>query len=392
MLRGFEPYTALVAKARQAVADPAAVVEFPYDWRLSIEYNAHLLADAAQRHLDAWRAHPRGSRQARLVLVAHSMGGLIASYFTHLLGGAGEVRAVVTLGTPFHGSVKAAMLLDSGRATPLPLPRARLRALAGGMPGLHDLLPTYRCVDEGESARRLTAADVAGLGGDAELAGQALERRARLLGAGGQAGWPELWPLVGVRQPTLQSVTLTGEGLRAARYSLRPSESGGVVRSDAGGDGTVYQDAACPAGLRPLFLPQSHGALAARAESIIHACTVIASRERGPWLAGDVQLGLEVPDVVTAGQEWEMIVRGTADPALVSVRVEELTAGRGLLPPTLRSRTDHLAGRLRLPRPGLFRIGVKTGGLSAITELVLATAEDPPSEGHIAHAGRAEEN
>ena len=187
VLRGIEPYSALLAGALQFVADPDAVREFPYDWRLSVEHNAAELARVADEHLTAWRAHPKGSREAGLVLVAHSMGGLVARYFTNVLGGGRDVRATVTLGTPFYGSANAVVLLSTGRGARLPLPRRRLRRLAKTMPGLYDLLPSYRCVEEGPSARRLTAGDVAGLAGDVaglggvrELAAQAFARRDRL--------------------------------------------------------------------------------------------------------------------------------------------------------------------------------------------------------------------
>ena len=85
-LQGLEPYTALTRATRAVVWDDAAVLEFPYDWRLPVSYNATLLADAARRHLEAWRQHPAyeagrvqrpGLPPPRLVLVAHYMGGLL---------------------------------------------------------------------------------------------------------------------------------------------------------------------------------------------------------------------------------------------------------------------------------------------------------------------------
>src|SRR5215475_2818401 len=165
-LAGVEPYVDLVEGVTGVVGDPAAVLEFGYDWRLPVQHHAARLAECANRHLDDWLAHPRheqaravrpDGRPGRLVLVAHSMGGL-------------GVRAVVTLGTPFEGAAKAAVILNSGRGGPVPLPRRRMRRLAATMPGVHELLPTYRSVDEGDGVRRLTPADVAGLGGDPDLA------------------------------------------------------------------------------------------------------------------------------------------------------------------------------------------------------------------------------
>ena len=74
VLRGFEPYTKLLAGIRRLSVHPDAVREFAYDWRLSTEHAAARLAETADDHLRAWRAHPHGSRDARLTLVAHSDG------------------------------------------------------------------------------------------------------------------------------------------------------------------------------------------------------------------------------------------------------------------------------------------------------------------------------
>jgi hypothetical protein len=66
------------------------------------------------------------------------MGGLLTRTLPNDL----DIRATVTLATPFDGAAKAALILNTGRGTPLLLPRERLRAMAKTLPGLHDLLPT----------------------------------------------------------------------------------------------------------------------------------------------------------------------------------------------------------------------------------------------------------
>jgi hypothetical protein len=37
--------------------------------------------------------------------------------------------------------------------------------MASALPGVHDLLPTYRCVNDGPAGHRLTEADAVGFGG-----------------------------------------------------------------------------------------------------------------------------------------------------------------------------------------------------------------------------------
>ena len=55
-LGGLEPYTTLLNRVRAESADPRAVSEFAYDWRLPVEHNAYLLADHCILQLRSWRS------------------------------------------------------------------------------------------------------------------------------------------------------------------------------------------------------------------------------------------------------------------------------------------------------------------------------------------------
>lgn len=68
---------ALVSKRGQA---PPNYLEFPYDWRLDNRQNATYLADFLAPRLNAWRRHS-GVQEARIIIFAHSMGGLLARYY-----------------------------------------------------------------------------------------------------------------------------------------------------------------------------------------------------------------------------------------------------------------------------------------------------------------------
>ncbi|MEU3657862.1 hypothetical protein AB0E67_34980 [Streptomyces sp. NPDC032161] len=373
VLRGFEPYTPLVAGIRRVMAHADAVAEFPYDWRLPVELNAKRLAVAAEKHLHAWRAHPSGSRQARLVLVAHSMGGLVARYFTHVLGGGAEVRTVITLGTPYYGAVKAVQILSTGRGAPLPLPRRRLRDLATSLPGLYDLLPSYRCVDGGASARRLVASDIAGIGADSALATSALDARERLLAA--TAG-PYTRPLVGVEQRTAQSLTFRDGIAEGLYYVCEEGDDGTLNRVDRRGDGTVYRDSAWLGGAEPVHLPQTHGAISQTAETLAHVRAILTERRLGPPL-GAAAVALEAPDVVAAGKPFDVAVDLQTDPAAVSLQVTSAQTTQVLGRPRLVQHDNTLTAQIAVPAPGLYRLAAKAGGFSPVTQLVLAArAED----------------
>jgi pimeloyl-ACP methyl ester carboxylesterase len=70
---------------------------FPYDWRLSNVVSAGMLAETASRELARWRKQTQNS-DAKLVLICHSMGGLIARWFLEVLGGREMTRQLVTIG------------------------------------------------------------------------------------------------------------------------------------------------------------------------------------------------------------------------------------------------------------------------------------------------------
>jgi hypothetical protein len=119
------------------------------------------------------------------------------------------VRTILTMGTPFEGSVKAAVLFNSGwldlfGRLPLRIPTEAVAALARTLPGLHDLLPTSRCLQADGDVVELTDADVEALGGDRELAEESLRFGRRMRGV----PLPEHRLVAGINQPTDTSLRI----------------------------------------------------------------------------------------------------------------------------------------------------------------------------------------
>lgn len=366
VLQGLEPYTQLVHRLG-ALTAAEAVLPFGYDWRLSIAHNAKALQKEALDHLDRWQRNPAGHPGARLVLVAHSMGGLVARWFTHVLGGAENVRMTITIGTPFHGSIKSAVLLSDGDGAPAPLPKRRLSAMARTMPGIYDLLPFYRCVDEGKSARYLEASDVANFGADADLAAEAMERHDRLqLGSGGG----ERRIIVGAMQPTLQSITLKSGEIVGHHYETRIQPDESLTRVNRMGDGTVSRGAAAAFGLGAHTVTQTHGALARSTESINQTIDMIIGDDLGPSLGGEVNVGLEVDDFVETGRASIIRISGVA-PAHVGITVRDTASGRQVAAPVARSIDGMAIAMMNFVHPGLYRVSATAGGSSAVSQQIL---------------------
>jgi pimeloyl-ACP methyl ester carboxylesterase len=85
--------------------------EFPYDWRRDNRVAAHRLAASCRDWLAARREqHP----DAQLVLLGHSMGGLVSRYYLEVLGGWRDTRRLITFGTPYRGSLNAVDFVANG--------------------------------------------------------------------------------------------------------------------------------------------------------------------------------------------------------------------------------------------------------------------------------------
>ncbi|MFJ8004060.1 esterase/lipase family protein [Streptomyces fagopyri] len=391
-LRGIEPYTKLVRDVESVTAHPDAVLSFPYDWRLPVEFNARLLAQAARNHLEQWRKHSahtaaRGQavdqREGQLVFIAHSMGGLV-THAALTLGGdnalSSDTRGVMTLGTPYRGSVVAASILNAIQGAPLPLPHTRLSALAAAMPGVHDLLPRFLSVEDGLEVRRLTPSDVAALGGDKDLARQSDNFFEQLF----RQPLPTHRPVVGISQDTHQSMQLSNGVVLPAEHCFRSHSDGELMRDDHGrprrfqvwGDGTVHRESASMT-RRTIPLALQHGTLAS---SKFARRTVLDFLLEDDHLGPDQApgaLGLHAPDYVVPGTDWQLRITGTDAPAGIDCTI---TAVEGTWSRTGRpsaSRDDALDVTLQVPDVGLYRITVEAPmSPTVLTQLVFAGPDD----------------
>ncbi|MGW7064085.1 lipase/acyltransferase domain-containing protein [Streptomyces sp. NPDC054904] len=386
-LAGSEPYTDLVETVGTSVADLAAVLEFAYDWRLPVAVNARLLAAAAREHLTSWRLHPAhdtarrhrvDEREARLVFVAHSMGGLVTRaalddrYDSDLRG---DTRGVITLGTPFHGAVKAAVILNTGRGTPVPLPHRRLRAICADMPGLHDLLPQYKSLRSNGDIRHLTPGDITSIGGNAELARNA----ARFHHSQKPIGLPDHRSVVGINQPTWQNLTIRDGQVEAHLDGARAHADGTFIRDNnknikffhVHGDGTVYKESAA---IAPAVttLPLQHGEVA-KARTALEAITEIIREDAhmGPPL-GEAGCGLTAPDLVEAGRPWKITLSGIDSLAGTTCLLTNLEDAKDHQKLTLSWDDGQARAVATVAAPSLYRISIRTPDDFTVTQLVMA--------------------
>ncbi|BBX47687.1 hypothetical protein GCM10009641_18850 [Mycobacterium cookii] len=206
-------------------------VLFPYDWRLSNRHNARQLQMCAESALDRWRDCAPQNRDAKIIFVCHSMGGLIARWYISKEGGAPHTRKMITLGTPYRGAIKAMSVLVDGPMPKLGRFGEHLHETVLSFPSVHQLLPSYACVNHGDReleylVDQTTSVLPSTLCRDAARFYQELED-AESEDVGNLA---RRHAIVGAKQPTTASAALIG-----GRYVF----SNLLGDSDVAGDGTV---------------------------------------------------------------------------------------------------------------------------------------------------------
>jgi pimeloyl-ACP methyl ester carboxylesterase len=367
MLSSMEPYQALDTRLKTVVLAPQAIRPFAYDWRKSIADAADALAPVARKHLSEWQARWRalsaerkkGLPEPGLTLVGHSMGGLVASYFAAFGDGGEKVSKVVTLGTPFGGSLNAVNVLATGKAFPLGAFADALRDAAQTLPGLYELLARWNCVVDCDGRRALTPADVGSIGASRELATAAAATIAKLDSAfeTGAEGRPPVRSLIGTRQPTLQTVSIK-DGV--------PTFFEAIDKIDERGDGTVFRAAAAPPGVDPAYLPQSHGALSKTNEAVEYVAAKLTERSLKEYQALE-GVGVRVPEIVIADQPFFIDILDGGPGLTCSLTDCE---NNQLVTVAVSKKYDGLVrAQFTVGKPGLFRIAVSAGGFSAVEKL-----------------------
>jgi len=294
---------------------------FPYDWRRDNRVAARKLARASHQWLKDWREQS-GNDDAKLILVGHSMGGLVSRYFLECLEGWKDTRALVTFGTPYRGSLNA---LD-GLANGLKKGPLDLSGLARQLTALYQLLPVYPCYDPG-NGQLVRVAEATGIPNmDPAMAAAALAFHREIEAAvesnqqlpAYQSGGYRIAPVVGIAQETYQSGRLDGKDVKM----LKTYEG-----KNLGGDGTVPRVSAIPIELsdrseQAMYAGSKHGSLQ-NTDSVIRQL-------KGVLTGFDLGLGdfrdagmvtLEVDDLYADGEPIQVRARPAAPDTPLSATI-----------------------------------------------------------------------
>ncbi len=297
---------------------PGNLIEFPYDWRLSNAVSGRRLAATAVPALDRWREYT-GNPDAKLMLIGHSMGGLVARWFLEVLGGWELTRWLITIGTPYQGAVNALETLANGVSKGLGPLRVNLSDLVRSFPSVYELLPTYPCFDPGNAELR-TLNEISGLGLDTAMLGSAIAFHARIADEAGshyETVVNKTVPIKGISQPTAQSARRGEEGIE----SLRAYKG-----EDKGGDATVPRPSAHPPEWLDettgpfVYASQRHATLQETEGVQTQLYGLLTTGTKGSFMGGE-QIGVEIPELLSVHELLEVDVTAEDDTLALSAIV-----------------------------------------------------------------------
>jgi pimeloyl-ACP methyl ester carboxylesterase len=146
----FPIYNDLIRALRHELSEradrPTPVFAFPYDWRMDVRSTATRLGDFIDEVIARTRLlrHYAKADDLAVDLVGHSMGGLVITEYLAQRGRRSRVGKVVTIGTPYLGSIEAIVKITTGMSLITgPEPREREREAARVTPALYQLFPSF---------------------------------------------------------------------------------------------------------------------------------------------------------------------------------------------------------------------------------------------------------
>lgn len=337
------------------VVDGQNWFDFPYDWRRDNRVAARHLAERAPGWLQAWRKRS-GNNDAKLVLVAHSMGGLVARHYLEVLGGWRDARTLITFGTPYRGSLNALDFLCNGFKKGIGPLGLDLTRLLRSLTSVYQLLPRYPVVDSG-SGPLTRVAETSNLPGvDPTRASAALTFH-HDIDAAIETRPPNSYaihPIVGIMQPTSQSARLEAGSVR-----MLPSFEG----LDSGGDGTVPRVSATPVELadqgREIYAPDQHGSLQNSIGSLTQLIGVLSARPTSNLRGGVSGFGLQIDEIFEIDEPIAATVTSDDPTPTVAATVVEVATGRPVLESELEVDGDGSYRALWPPlRSGDYRLTI----------------------------------
>lgn len=350
--------------------------EFPYDWRRDNVVAARRLAKASHEWLGNWR-QASGNKDARLILIAHSMGGLVSRYFLECMEGWKVTRRLITFGTPFWGSLNALNFLVNGYRKSLgPVNIVDLTELLRSLASVYQLLPVYPCYDPGDK-QLVVVARAKGIPNVSEARAQdafafhqriADSQKANQSDSDYSRRGYSIHTVAGIFQPTLQAARLvSGKVEFSSEYPGKQFD----------GDGTVPRPSAKPREYQkdPFFVVEIHGSLQNSRAALGQLAGVLTNEDFEASFAA-LKLQLQIEDSYSSAESVRIAARH--DPAEVNItvraKVQDIGTGKSVVDADMTRKPEGFHQLVVNPLPaGSYRVTVSSGSTS-VTDLFLVAA------------------
>lgn len=353
--------------------------EFPYDWRRDNRVAARQLSEKAGGWLKAWR-QSSGAQDAKLIIVGHSMGGLVARYYIECLEGWRGTRRLVTFGTPYSGSMNSLGTLVNGKKIKF----FDLTEMSRTLTALYQLLPTYSCYDGGDGKLvRVNEAQIPHLDAAKTAAAAAFHQEIRdavdknLADPAYADDRYDLRPVVGIEQPTAQSAVRDGERVKLLRRR---------GKEDAGGDGTVPRPSATPREFERLenaiYSPERHGSLQNDDDVLFQLTGILtaATFDPGNWRTAVPKIGLslDVEDTYAPSEPVSVRAKPQGDPggAIVAIAQNVETGEETERQQLVEGDEGWYTAELGPLPEGSYRITALGASVEPVTDLVTVLADE----------------
>jgi hypothetical protein len=339
------------------VRDGENFFKFPYDWRRDNRVAARKLANSTKAWLKAWR-ESSGNPDAKLILVAHSMGGLVSRYFLECLEGWKDTKALITFGTPYRGSLNAVDMLANGlKKGPFDLSK-----VAREFTAIYQLLPIFECYDAGDGnlVRIGETTGIPNVDAGKAAAALAFHREIEQAVASNQQlpnyqrGGYRIYPVVGIAQQTNLSARLDGDKVTMLK----------TYKGDAlGGDGTVPRVSAIPLELSKepsaSYAATQHGSLQNADAVLVNLTGVLSGLDLDLGIfRKTVTVALEVEDLYFVGEQVSVRARPSREIGLRAtlwhVGESSPVASIAMTP----VKDDWYGADFNPPRAGAYRVSV----------------------------------
>jgi len=319
---GYTALTDMLAKHYRLETEdgvPLNILEFPYDWRRRLASTAAAFEEFVTPRLRKWR---ESSPDARLILICHSMGGLVARYWAESTWGRSanqwdDVRAIITFGTPHRGSLNALRFLTEGIQIPI---FPDLTDMVRTLPGLYHLLPTFPSVQMDGAALTIPhSLTIPGL--EPRLAADALAFHTELetLAAQSPDPWNKIHTFLGSEQKTRLWASST-----AGAFTYYETPAPGASEFLNSGDGTVPQLSSIPTPGQyssETAIAELHGSLHINENNLVALRQRIDALQYG--ISAFAPEAAVIDDLIVRWEEW--FAQGTAVTAFVGTGTDSPT-------------------------------------------------------------------